>query len=394
MPLTDTAVKTAKPRDRRYKISDERGLYIEIAPNGGKWWRFKYRFGGKEKLLSLGVYPDVSLKQARERQDEARKLVADKVDPGEVRKAEKASQAEAGANTFEVVAREWLEKQSTRWSVRYFHDVVRRMERDIFPAIGKVPINDLSSSAVLKAVQRIKSRGALETARRQLQVCGQVFDYAVATDRAEKNPAIHLRGTLTPVKVSHHASITDPKAIGALLRAIEGYDGSLVTLYALRLAYLTFVRPGELRKAEWSEIDLEAKEWRIPAERMKMKVLHIVPLSRQAINTLEELQRITGRGRFLFPGARSNGRPMSENTVNAALRRLGYTKEEMTGHGFRSMASTILNEEQWNHDAIERQLAHSERNKVRAAYNYAEHLETRTKMMQWWADYLDGLKAG
>ncbi len=394
MALTNTTIKNAKPKDKSYKIPDERGLSLEVSPKGGKWWRFRYRFEGKQKLLSLGTYPDVSLKRARERRDEARKLVANEVDPGALRKAEKAAKAEEGANTFEVIAREWHAKRVSTWTPNYGKQVLKRLEADIFPAIGQKPIASLEAPDLLTALRRVEARGAIDSAHRIKQYCSQVFLYAIATGRASRNIADDLRRALAPVKATHHASITDPKAIGALLRVIEGYDGHLVTLLALRLAALTFVRPGELRKAEWSEIDLQAKEWRIPAQRMKARQLHIVPLSKQAIATLGELHPITGRGRFLFPGARSNGRPMSENTVNAALRRMGYTKEEMTGHGFRSMASTILNEKQWNFDVIERQLAHAERNTVRAAYNFADHLPERKKMMQWWADHLDGLRQG
>jgi integrase len=264
----------------------------------------------------------------------------------------------------------------------------------MFPFIGGRPIADVTSREVLTALRKVESRGAIETAHRTKQNASQVFRYAVATGRADRDPTAELKGALAPVRKSHHPSITDPKAIGGLLRAIDGYDGSPATKAALRLASLTFVRPGELRRAEWSEFNLDESEWRVPAERMKMREQHLVPLSRQAVAVLRDLQPITGRWKHVFPGARTNGRPMSENTVNAALRRLGYTKDQMTGHGFRSMASTHLNEQGWHRDAIERQLAHAERNEVRAAYNFAEHLPERRRMMQAWADYLDGLKAG
>jgi integrase len=394
MPLTDTAARNAKPGDKTRKLSDEKGLYLEITPRGGRYWRLKYRFGGREKRLALGVYPDVSLKDARERRDEARKLLANGVDPGEMKKAAKRSTAEASANSFEAVAREWYAKFSPAWTESHGGRILHRLERDIFPWLGTRPISQITASELLTALRRIENRGAVETAHRAMQNCGQVFRYAVATGRAERDPTGDLRGALPPVKEKHHASITDPKAIGGLLRAMESYEGNLITRCALRLAPLVFVRPGELRKAEWSEVDLDAAEWRIPAERMKMREQHIVPLSRQAVAILEELKPLTGRGRYLFPGARTNGRPMSENTVNAALRRLGYGKNEMTGHGFRSMASTLLNEQGWHRDAIERQLAHAERNAVRAAYNYAEHLPERRRMMQAWADYLDTLSKG
>ena len=391
MPLNDIACKQAKPREKAYKLADAKGLYLEVAPSGGKWWRLKYRIGGKEKRISLGVYPEVSLKEAREKCDVARKQIASGIDPSDQRKAAKLAGAEDAANSFEVVAREWFAKYSPSWVASHSTKIIRRLEKDIFPWIGNRPISTVTAPDLLAALRRIESRGAIETAHRAQQNCGQIFRYAIATGRAERDPAADLRGALAPVKEKHHASITDPKAIGELLRAISGYQGSFITMCALRLAPLFFVRPGELRKAEWAEFNLDGAEWRIPAERMKMREQHIVPLSSQALAILKELQPITGKGRYVFPGARTNGRPMSENTVNAALRRLGYASDEMTGHGFRSMASTLLNEQGWHRDAIERQLAHAERNAVRAAYNYAEHLPERRRMMQAWADYLDAI---
>jgi integrase len=339
-----------------------------------------YRVNGKRKTLALGVYSDVSLKDARERRDEARKLLVNGIDPGETCKAQKADRAE-DMNTFEAVAREWFAKYSPNWVASHANKIIRRLERDVFPWIGKRPIREINAPELLTVLRRIETRDALETAHRAMQNCGQVFRYAIATGRVERDPSADLRGALPPVKEKHYASITDPKTVRELLSAIEGYRGSFVTQCALKLAPLVFVRPGELRKAEWSEFNLEAAEWRFPAEKMKMQKTHIVPLSRQAVAILRELHPLTGSGRYVFPGARTNGRPMSENTVNAALRRLGYPKDEMTGHGFRSMASTILNEQGWHRDAIERQLAHTERNAVRAAYNYAEHLPERRKMM-------------
>lgn len=391
MPLNDIACKQAKPREKAYKLADAKGLYLEVAPSGGKWWRLKYRIGGKEKRISLGVYPEVSLKEAREKCDVARKQIASGIDPSDQRKAAKLAGAEDAANSFEVVAREWFAKYSPSWVASHSTKIIRRLEKDIFPWIGSRPISTVTAPDLLAALRRIESRGAIETAHRAQQNCGQIFRYAIATGRAERDPAADLRGALAPVKEKHHASITDPKAIGELLRAISGYQGSFITMCALRLAPLFFVRPGELRKAEWAEFNLDGAEWRIPAERMKMREQHIVPLSSQALAILKELQPITGKGRYVFPGARTNGRPMSENTVNAALRRLGYASDEMTGHGFRSMASTLLNEQGWHRDAIERQLAHAERNAVRAAYNYAEHLPERRRMMQAWANYLDAI---
>jgi integrase len=338
--------------------------------------------------------PEVSLKDARLKREEARRQVAAGIDPGEHRKARKAARTDQAANSFEIVAREWFAKFSPNWVASHSDKIIRRLERDIFPWVGMKPIADVSAPDLLTCLRRVEGRGAVETAHRIVQNCGQVFRYAIATGRAVRDPAADLRGALPPVKEKHHASITDPKAIGELLRAISGYQGSLITACALRLAALVFVRPGELRKAEWPEFNFGAAEWRIPGERMKMREQHIVPLSRQAVAVLRELQALTGQGQFVFPGARTNGRPMSENTVNAALRRLGYGSDDMTGHGFRSMASTLLNEQGWHRDAIERQLAHAERNAVRAAYNYAEHLPERKRMMQAWADYLDGLAAG
>lgn len=394
MALTDTALRNAKPGARQVKLFDALGLFLIVAPAGGKWWRLKYRFEGREKLLSLGTYPDVSLKQARLKRDAARGQLANGIDPGANRKAARAAQADDQADGFEVVAREWFGKFAPVWSAGHADKIIRRLERDVFPWLGKKPIGGITAPELLQALRRVENRGAVETSHRALQNCSQIFRYAIATGRATRDPAADLRGAIPPSKGKHHASITEPQAIGELLRTIAGYQGSFITKCALRLAPLVFVRPGELRKAEWLEFNLETAEWRIPAARMKMRAQHIVPLSTQAIGILRELQPLTGRGRYVFPGARTNGRPMSENTVNAALRRLGYASEQMTGHGFRSMASTLLNEQGWHRDAIERQLAHAERDTVRAAYNYAEHLPERRRMMQAWADFLDGLAVG
>ncbi len=393
MPLTDAAVRNAKATDKTLRLKDERGLYLEISPKGGKWWRLRYWLASKENRLSLGVYPDVSLKEARERRDEARKLIAKGICPSATRKEERAGAA-AEALTFEHVAREWYERFKPKWSPSHSLDVIQRLEKNVFPSLGPRPIRDITAPELLAAVRLIEGRGAVESARRILQMCGQIFRYAIATGQADRDIAADLRGSLPPAREKHHASITDPKAVAQLLRAIDGYQGAFMVLCALRIAPLVFVRPGELRHAEWSEIDLDKAEWRIPAEKMKMREQHIVPLSRQAVAILRELQPLTGSGTYVFPSVRTSARPMSENTVLAALRRMGYTKDEMTGHGFRSMASTLLNEQGWNRDAIERQLAHGERNAVRAAYNFAEHLPARRRMMQSWADYLDKIKAG
>ncbi len=395
MPLTDTACKNAKPKPdgKPAKYADEKGMYL-LVNQTGKYWRLDYRYANKRKTLAIGVYPTVTLKDAREKRDEARRLLAEDIDPGEHRKVTKASKVLQAENSFEAVAREWFTKFKPTWTDGHAERIIRRLERDIFPWLGSRPIADIEAPELLTNLQRIERRGAIETAHRAMQNTSQIFRYAIATGRAKYNPAADLTGALAPTIKTSFPTITDPTKIAELLRAIDGYQGTLATQCALKLAPLVFVRPGELRQAEWGEVDLENALWVIPAARMKMREKHVVPLSRQAIAILSELKPLTGNGRYVFPGARSNGRPMSENTVNAALRRLGYDKDTMTGHGFRHMASTLLNEQGWNRDAIERQMAHAERNSIRATYNYAEYLPERNKMMQAWADYLDSLKAG
>lgn len=394
MPLTDIAVRNAKAdTTKTLKLKDERGLYLEIPPRGSKRWRLRYWIKSKENRLSLGVYPEVSLKEARELRDEARKLIAKGIDPSAVRKGEVA-QATEEATTFELVARQWHEKFTPSWTPGHAARILTSLEKDAFPWIGPKAIRSILPPEVLSVARRVESRGAVETAHRLVGNIGMVFRYAVASGLADSDPTRDLRGALSPTNEKHHASITEPGAVGELLRTIDTYKGSLITRCALKLAPLVFVRPGELRHAEWSEINMETKEWRIPAAKMKMRAQHIVPLSEQAVAVLEEISPLTGSGRYVFPGERTSSRPMSENTVNAALRRLGYSRDELTGHGFRSMASTLLNEQGWNRDAIERQLAHAERNNVRAAYNFAEFLPERRKMMQSWADYLDVLREG
>ncbi len=388
--LSDTAIKATKSRDKAYKLYDQRGLFLMVMPNGGRWWRLKYRVDGKEKLLSLGTYPDVSLKQARERRDAARRQLADGIDPGAKRRAEE----EAATNTFEAISREWFEKFSRNWAPGHSEKIIRRLELYLFPFIGAKPIAKIAAQEILACLRRLEGDGHLETAHRALQNCSRVFRYAVATGRAERDPAADLRGAIPPAAEKHLASYTDPRKIGELLRAIDSYDGSPVVRCALRLAPLVFVRPGELRAAEWSEFNFEACEWRIAAGRMKMRQQHIVPLSTQAIAVLREIEPITGEGRFVFPSPRSNLRPLSDNALLSALRRMGFEQGAVTVHGFRSTASTLLNEQGWHRDAIERQLAHGERDAVRAAYNYAEHLPERRKMMQSWADTLDSLRSG
>lgn len=388
--LTDTAVRNAKPQAKPYKLSAGEALYLLVKPNGSRLWRFKYRFAGKEKLLALGVYPDLSLKLARDARDAARRELATGSDPGAKKQQEQAATFE----TFEAIGREWFGRFRVNWAESHSEKVIRRLEMDLFPRLGNCAIRSITAQDILKCLRLIEQRGALDTAHRALQNCGQVFRYAVATARADRDPSRDLRGALPPVNGGHFASVVEPAKIGALLRAMHGYNGTLTARTALRLAPLVFVRPGELRQAEWSEINFETAEWRIPPERMKARVLHIVPLAAQAIELLLEIKPLTGQDRYVFPAMTSLSRPMSENTINAALRRLGYTSQEMTGHGFRSIASTLLNERGCNRDAIERQLAHGERNKVRAAYNYAEYLPERRKMMQEWADYLDTLRLG
>ena len=391
MALTDIAVKSAKPQDKPYKLTDGDGMYLLVTATG-KYWRLDYRYLGKRKTLAIGVYPTITLADARERRYEARKSLANNVDPSESKVSARKEAIRNASITIEVVAREWHQKNTVKWSAKNTVRTLSLFERSIFPFIGKLPIADIKPSELLETIQRIEKRGNVQTAHRAMMNCGQIFRYAMSTDRASKDISFVLRGSLTPIVEKHHASIQDPKKIGHLLRDIDDYDGLFVTKCALKLAPLFFVRPGELRHAEWSEFDLNASEWKIPADKMKMKSAHIVPLSNQALEIIKELKNHTGHVKYLFPGLRSSDRPMSDNTVNAALRRLGYDKDEMSGHGFRSMASTILHEQGWPHDVIERQLAHADRNKVSAAYNYADYLPKRKEMMQAWANYLDELK--
>ena len=395
MKLTDTATRKAKPEAKPYKMADGGGMYLEVMPNGSKYWRLKYRYGGKEKRLALGVYPDVPLTLARERREEARKLLATDVDPSEHRKAANAAKSERAANSFEVIAREWFAKQSPTWAASHADKIIRRLERDIFPWVGGKPIAEITAPELLAVLRRIEARGAVETGHRAKENCGQIFRYAIATGRAARDPSADLKGALQPVKGGHFAAITDPKKIGELLRAFDGYKGHFVTKCALRLAPLVFVRPAELRKAEWAQIDLEAGEWRYFVT--KTKTDHIVPLSTQAVAILRELQPLTGEGRYVFPSPRvsDNKQPMSDNAILSAMRRMGIPKDEMSGHGFRAMARTILDEVLGvRPDFIEHQLAHNVRDPNGRAYNRTAHLVERRKMMQQWADYLDKVKAG
>ena len=401
--LSDTQIRMTKPDEKPVRLYDERGLYLEITTNVGRWWRFKYRFAGKEKLLSMGTYPDTGLKAARDRRDRARALLEEGVDPSEARRAEKASRSEVVVNGFEAVAREWhatihLGQVSAGHAAR----TLIRLEQDVFPWLGGLLVGEIKAPQLLQAMRRIEARGAIETAHRALQACGQVFRYAIATGRAERDPTPDLRGALKPVLVQHMAAITDPKRVGDLLRAIESYKGMPITRAALQLAPLVFVRPGELRKAEWIEFELDAAQWRIPAARMKRTrqeklsgTAHVVPLSRQALAILRELHPLTGHGRYLFPSPRTGERPMSDNGVLSALLRMGFPSDEMTGHGFRAMARTLLAERLNVDEAIiEAQLAHAVKDSLGRAYNRTEFLERRRKMLQTWADYLDKLRTG
>jgi integrase len=390
--LTDLQLQRAKPKEKPYKLKDEKGLYLLVQPAGSRLWRLRFSLHGKEGMVSLGSYPEVSLKDARERRDEARKLIAKGISPAVHRKVARAQQADS----FASIAEEWLQSRKAHLAATTY-EKARWMLVDLLgPYIGKQPIKALTAPDVLQALRRIEARGRHETAHRAKQRASQVFRYAIATGRADRDVTADLRGALAPPVTKNRAAITDPRRIGELLRALDGYRGQPTTEVALKIAPHLFVRPGELRFARWEEFALEGKEpvWRIPGERMKMGEEHLVPLSTQVLQLLADLHPITGPNGFLFPSLRTAARPISENTINAALRRLEYSKEEMTGHGFRAMASTCLNELGYPPDVIELQLAHAERNKVRAAYNRATGLAERRKMMQGWSDYLDGLKAG
>jgi len=392
MALTDVTIRNARGKAKPYKLADSGGLYVLVKPDRAKYWRFKYRFVGKEKLLALGVYPAVRVADARAARDEAKRLLTEGRDPATVRKEEKRAVQVSTANTFEALAREWVEQKRNAWTPGHAARVLESLEDNAFPDLGFRPITEITAPELLAALRKIEARDALETASRIYQRCSAVFRYGVVTGRCERSPAADLRGALKAPKRAHHAALSAadlPEYLGKL----ETYQGHLQTQFALKLLALTFVRTGELRGAEWSEIDFEHAEWRIPAERMKMRAAHIVPLSRQALTVLEQLKSLTGGGRYLFPNQHKPDACMSENTMIYALYRMGY-HSRATGHGFRATASTILNEQGWKPDAIERQLAHAERNKVRAAYHRSEYLPERRKMMQAWADYLEALASG
>jgi integrase len=394
MALSDTKLRTLKPTDKPYKVTDEKGLFLLVTVAGGKLWRFKYRILGKEKLLSLGAYPDVSLADARQVRDDARKVIAAGSDPSDLRKAAKEGRAEKAANSFEVVARSWLKSYASNLSPVTAEKNVRLFERDIFPWIGDKPIADLKPKEILDTARRIEARGAVDTAKRAIQLCGQVFQQAVIDEKVMSDPTRDIRRAIKPLKDKHFASLTDPKDVAELLRAIDAFKGSFVVMSALRLAPLVFVRPVELRKAKWRDIDLEAKEWRYLVT--KTETDHLVPLAKQAIDILNELQPLTGGGEYVFQVGTDPKKPMSDGTINAALKRMGYdTQTQITGHGFRAMARTILHERLGiDPHIIEHQLAHSVPDNLKGAYNRTKFIEQRVVMMQQWADYLDELKAG
>ena len=396
MALTDSAIRALKPRDAVYKVADEKGLYLMVTPAGGKLWKLKFRNGaGIEKKLSLGAYPDLGLKDAREAREQARSALAKGADPAEKKQSDKRAAKINAENTFSAVAKVYIEKNrsdgkadATVTKREWFLGIVER-------PLGNRPIADIQPYEILDAVRPFERAKNHEKAHRTLQFIGQVFRFAVANQLAPRDPTRDLRGALVNHKPKHLAAILEPKRVGELLRAIDGYEGQAATLLALRLSPLVFVRPGELRRAEWAEIDLETSVWRIPAAKMKGRVEHVVPLCRQAVEILEQAKMVSGHTRFVFPSIRSLKSPMSENTVNAALRRLGFTGDEMTAHGFRAMASTLLNESgKWSPDAIERALAHKDKDIVRAAYHRGAHWQERVDMAKWWADYLDVLRKG
>lgn len=401
--LTDTKIRAATPGDKTRRLFDGGGLYLELSPSGGKWWRLKFRHSGKEKRLSLGTYPLISLRDARERAAEQRKLLSDGVDPAAARKAEKLCRTVAASSSFEAVAREWhLTKHTPAVSAGQAQRVMRRLERDIFPWLGSLAPRDITAPMVLHTLRRVESRGAIETAHRERQAIGQIFRFAVATGRAERDPTTDLHGALRPCQTTHYPALTEPDRVGELLRAMDGYEGTFPVRCALQLAALTFVRPGELRAATWAEVDIEVSLWRIPAARMKgtkkakaSRVDHLVPLSTQAVAILTELRGVTGHRPHVFPSVRGDNRVMSNATLGAALRRLGFSKEEMSAHGFRAMARTMLVERLGADEAVvEAQLAHRVKDALGRAYNRTQFVEQRRQMMQKWADYLDVLRAG
>jgi len=392
MPLTDRACREAKPKEKDYKLSDEKGLYLLVNRNGSRYWRHKFRFGGKEKLLAYGVYPEVSLKQARAKCLDTRRQISEGIDPAIARKTQKLARRNSQANSFEVLAREWFAKEEGAWSPAHIKKQKALLENNLIPYLGNYPVSEITPLILLDCLRKIESRGALETTRRVKQITGQIMRYGVVTGRAERDITSDLKGALKTPQVKHYASITDPPALAKLLLAIDQFEGSIIVGTALKLLPHVFVRPGELRHMEWAEISFDRKEWNIPGRKMKMGIDHIVPLSKQSIVLLQHIQPFTFQSEYVFHSERSKLRPMSENTINAGLRRLGFTKDEVTGHGFRATARTLLDEELgYEPHLIEHQLAHEVRDAMGRAYNRTKHLPQRKKMMQDWSDYLKNL---
>jgi integrase len=395
MTLSVLSIKAAKPKQAAYKLSDSDGLYVFVGTNGTKSWRMNYRYLGRQKTLSFGVWPEVGLADARAKRDEARRQLAADMDPSEQQKLRQLAKSLAAENTFKSIAEEWLTKLAREQRAEITLDKLKWLLGLAYPSIGNRPVSEIKATELLLVLRKVENRGHLESARRMRSMFSRIFRYAIATARAERDVAADLRGALISPTVTHRAAITSPLEVGALLRAIDGYTGQVITHVALRMAPYIFLRPGELRKAEWTEIDTDSAVWTISAEKMKMRREFSIPLSRQVLALIAEIRPITGEDKYLFPSFQTRGRPMSENTINGALRRLGYAQDEMTGHGFRAMASTLLNEMgKWNPDAIERQLAHSDSNGVRRAYARGEYWQERVIMMQDWSDYLDSLRSG
>ncbi len=396
MPLSDITCRNAKPSDKPYKLSDERGMFLLVNPNGSKYWRMSYRLDGKQKSLALGIYPHVSLKEAREGRDEAKKLIAADTDPNKVRKQAKITRKLATANSFKVLSEEWLGKQAPKWSPDYSKRVRAQLENNVWPWLGKEPISAIKAPAILEVLRKIEARGACDMANRVRETVGQVMRYAVATGRAEYDPTPSLRGALTVHVTKHMASVTDPNRVGEILRMFDAFEGTHTVRCALLLAPLLFCRPGELRQMRWADINIEAGIWSLDASRMKMRQKHLAPLSKQAIALIEDMRPFSGQLEYVFPNARDPKRPMSEAAINAALRRLGIdTQEELTGHGFRAMARTILRERlKFDAEIIECQLSHTKRGAHGEAYDRTKFIDERISMMQAWSDYLEDLKAG
>ncbi|EMA9950766.1 tyrosine-type recombinase/integrase [Salmonella enterica] len=392
MSLTDLAIRRSKPKDKPYTLNDSNGLSLLIEPNGSKGWRLRYRFSGKAKLISLGTYPGVSLSDARTARDEAKKLIAGGIDPSEVRKAKKREIESRFGNTFEGIAREWYEKRFDRWSASYAEEMIETFEKDVFPYIGSRPIAEIKPMELLAVLSVLNDRGATEKLRKVRQRCGEVFRYAVITGRAEYNPAPDLVSAFAPRKKEHYAFLKTDE-LPEFFRILNTYTGSLIVKLAMKLLILTGVRPGELRQAEWCEIDFDNRLWEVPKERMKMRRPHCVPLSEQALNILEQLKPMTGHYQYIFPGRIHHSKPMSEMAMNVLIRRIGYAGR-VTGHGFRHTMSTILHEQGYNTAWIETQLAHVDKNSIRGTYNHAQYLDGRREMLQWYADYMDALEHG